>query len=73
MHSLTWLIFLISVYMNGFRGSAASLRPSAGGDSERPLCQPGDQPRHGSLQEQTSYYYRQDKSSQCGGKVKLTF
>lgn len=52
-----------------FRGSAASLRPSAGGDSEKLLCWPGDQPHHNNIQGQTSYYYWQDKGSQCGGKV----
>lgn len=53
-----------------FRGSAASLRPSAGGDSEESLCQPGNQPHHNNIQGQTSYHHWQDQGSQRSGEVK---
>lgn len=56
-----------------FRGGAASLRPSAGGDSEKSLCQPGDLPDYHNIPGQTSYHYWQDQGSQRGGKVTLFF
>lgn len=66
------LVLITSGCVICFRGGAASFRPSAGGDSEKPLCQPGDQPPHHNIQKQTSYYYWQDKGSQRGGKVTLS-
>lgn len=72
MHPVIPLVSITSGCFICFRGSAASLRPSAGGDSEMSLCQPGDQPHHNNIQEQTSYCYWQDKGSQRGGKVKLS-
>lgn len=55
-----------------FRGCAAGLGPSAGGDTERPLIQPGHQPRNNIVQEQTSDYYRQDQACERGREVKPT-
>lgn len=61
------------MFFTCFRGCAASLRPSAGGDSERPFIHPGNQPHHHNLQEQTSHHHRQDQACQRGGEVKQNF
>ena len=57
MHPVILLISISPECLICFRGGAAGLRPSAGGDREESLSQPGDQPHHDNIQEQTSYYY----------------